>query len=385
MSKIGVVGAICGYDFILAKALVRNGADTVVFRPRPKNRAPGERNFSPECSPAGELEKENIYYFRSSWDFFRRARKCSLIVDINLGLISSLRYNYFLRFLSSFPPVINFTTGADITELIAQKKPLSYLYRLHLKTSSLTWAAPYPHAVKNLVRYRIFNTVFMRYPCYIAPEKPTPFKSGEEITFFHPSHLDWKVNDPGAHRNTAKGNDRFLRAFIRAVRGGLKAKCVILYRGSDREEAKKLIHEAGMEDYFIWKGHLTREELFREYEEADVVVDQFDIGGLGMISLEAMSAGRPVLIYIHEDSARLLYGEDLPPVLNCCSEEEIYAQIMHCGDRQYLDRRGRESREWVLRNHHWSTCLEKFFFYYSLFTREVLRKDASVGDSGLTL
>ena len=133
-----------------------------------------------------------------------------------------------------------------------------------------------------------------------------------------------------------------------------------------------MIGSQEMEDHFIWKEHLSREELFREYDEADVVVDQFDVGGLGMISVEAMSVGRPVLMYVHEDSARLLYGGDLPPVINCWSEEEIYSRIMQCADREFLDRKGKAARKWAFRNHHLSNCLKKFFFYYSLATGDLL-------------
>ncbi|HUU30165.1 MAG TPA: glycosyltransferase [archaeon] len=378
MFQVGVIGRIVGYDYILAESVLKNGLSCVVFRPHDKNGS-GLRDYCTRKSSFSEcLGKENIYLFKTPLDLFRQAKKCRLIIDINLGLLSGLRHLFFLRFLPFFPPIINLTTGSDIMELIAQKRALSCLYRFHLKTSSLTWTAPYPHALKNLIRYKIFNAVFLRYPYYLERQELTGRKPGEEIIFFHPSHLDWKVNDPGAHRVSAKGSDRFIRAFIRAVREGLKAKCVILYRGSDRDEAKKIIRAERMEDFFIWKGHLTRDELFQQYADSDVVVDQFDVGGVGMISCEAMSVGKPVLVYLHQDSARLLYGQDLPPILNCSSEDEIYSQIIKCGDRDYIKQKGEECRAWVFRNHDGRTCMDDFLFYYSLITGDTVKDYVSV-------
>jgi hypothetical protein len=80
-----------------------------------------------------------------------------------------------------------------------------------------------------------------------------------------------------------------------------------------------------------------------------------------------MSVGKPVMIYLQENCLRLLYPETMP-VLNCRSEEEIYAAIMKCRDREYLQRLGREAKAWVFKYHDWETCLDQFLFYYTLLT-----------------
>jgi glycosyltransferase involved in cell wall biosynthesis len=102
-----------------------------------------------------------------------------------------------------------------------------------------------------------------------------------------------------------------------------------------------------------------------------------------------MSTGKPVMIYIERNCARLIYPDD-PPILNCHSEEEIYEQIMKCADRQFLERLGKEAREWVYKYHNWETCLDQFIFYYTLLTghqiqdygweKNPYKKDKSAGE-----
>jgi glycosyltransferase involved in cell wall biosynthesis len=122
-----------------------------------------------------------------------------------------------------------------------------------------------------------------------------------------------------------------------------------------------------MEEKFIWKPHLTREELMKEYIEADVVVDQFFVGGYGGIAIEAMSAGKPVMIYLNENCLNLVCPEP-PPVLNCYTEDEIYKMIWKCADREFIEDIGKRAKEWVFKYYHWENCLDQFIFYYSLLT-----------------
>ena len=133
--------------------------------------------------------------------------------------------------------------------------------------------------------------------------------------------------------------------------------------------AKELIRNLGVEDRFIWKPHLTRDELVDEFRKADVVVDQFDVGGPGGgISMEAMSAGKPVMRYSQENCLNIFYAES-PPILNCRTEEEIYEQINRCRDRTYLQNVGEKAKEWVYKHHHWEKCLDQFHCYYALLTK----------------
>lgn len=360
-----IIGDLVQNDLLFAEHLSRKGLKCCVLRKQ--NRVSEAVTFFSQYHTY--FKEENVITIHSTWEFLKYAKKSRLIVSFTGSLISFLGFFWPFRPFLMLPPVINITTGSDITELANEKSVYGFIYRQYLHSVDINWCAPYPYSIRNIFLHNIPHVVFMRYPYYLLDNfnKDCINDNNQMISFFHVSHIDWKVMDAGETRNSSKGNDRFIRAFAKAVKFGLPAKCIILDRGPDREIAKKLIHDLGVEDRFIWKPHLSRDELVCEYYKSDVVVDQFDIGGYGGISIEAMSAGKPVLLYVDRACARLLYPED-PPVLNCHSEEEIYEQIMKCADRQFLEKLGKEAREWVYKYHNWETCLDQFIFYYTLLT-----------------
>ncbi len=370
---VGIVGSLCGFDLTLAEALSGRGLKCTVLRSREEEHT--NRNVSGEITPLATFFKHfdvaSVDYFDSSVAFVRKATNCKLILSVTLGVLQGLKYLYPCKYLRSFPPIINITTGADITELIELKSLKGLLYRHHLRSSALNWIAVYPHAIKNTIRFKLPNIAFMRLPYNVPDLGATNSDTGDELLFFHPTNLDWKVRNPGTRRNSSNGNDRFIKALARAIQSGLKARCIILFRGHDREEARMLIRDLGMADHFTFLPHLDRDALFEYFAAADVVVDQFDIGGMGGIAMEAMSAHRTVITYINENCHRLLYGDDIPPVLNCWSEDEILARILECRDRELLHRKGAQGHDWVRRNHHWSNCLDELLFYCSLLSGSV--------------
>jgi glycosyltransferase involved in cell wall biosynthesis len=382
-----IIGDLVQNDLLFAEHLSRKGLKCCVLR-KNKRISDTVTIFSQYHT---HFKDEEVITIHSAWEFLRYAKKCRLIVSFTGVLIYLLGFFWLFRPFLKLPPVINITTGSDITELANEKSVHGLIYRQYLHSVKLNWCVPYPYSIRNIFRYNIPRVVFMRYPYYLLDQdnKNRTNENNQTIFFFHVSHLDWKVNDPGENRNSSKGNDRFIRSFAKAVKSGLSAKCIILDRGPDREIAKKLIRDLGVENHFIWKPHLSRDELVNEYYKADVIVDQFDVGGFGGIAIEAMSTGKPVMIYIERNCARLIYPDD-PPILNCHSEEEIYEQIMKCADRQFLERLGKEAREWVYKYHNWETCLDQFIFYYTLLTghqiqdygweKNPYKKDKSAGE-----
>ena len=125
MFQVGIVGRICGVDLLMAEALLKNGLSCVIFRPSDEKKTLEGENIVEKGPFTDCISDENVYRFKSPFDFYRNARKCKLILDINLGLFSGLRCHSYLRFLPFFPPVINLTTGSDIAELIDKKSLLS--------------------------------------------------------------------------------------------------------------------------------------------------------------------------------------------------------------------------------------------------------------------
>lgn len=363
-----ITGELAGFDLLLAEHLSRRGLHCAVARRATPSGSPPQ--------PAGtytsyhtHFSPDDVVGVGTGMPFLALARQSRLIVSLTGALVGALgRVLWPLRHTLGLPPVINITTGSDIIELATEKSVRGWCYRQYLRFAALNWIAPYPQALSNVIALRVPNIVFMRFPYYLVGEtNPHGGLPMGRIRFFHPSNLDWKASDPGAQRYSSKGNDRFIRAFARAVDGGMDAECVFLDRGKDRALARALVSTLRLDNRVIWKPQLTRDELREELGRADIVVDQFDVGIFGGIAAEAMSMGKPVLIYLCESSMRLLYAE-LPPVLNAHREEEIHDQILRCRDRHFAQELGARAREWVYRHHHWDSCLDEFLFFFTLLT-----------------
>ena len=105
-------------------------------------------------------------------------------------------------------------------------------------------------------------------------------------------------------------------------------------------------HFAGVE--FATVERLSWRELRRRMAEADVVVDQLFMGWYGMVAVEAMAMGKPVLCFIRDDFEPRL---DRCPIVRCTKEdlaEPLAALLKDAAGRRRL---GEAGRDYVEREH----------------------------------
>jgi hypothetical protein len=101
---------------------------------------------------------------------------------------------------------------------------------------------------------------------------------------------------------------------------------------------------------FIWFDEVDQYELQQLIARADIVVDQFDVGGFGLIALEAMSQETAVLLHLDRKYLESQYGDSRIPVINIKEPEEI-ADFFLSTNKEELLQLGRKAKEWVWRNH----------------------------------
>ena len=370
MSKkydILIIGDLCSLDTLFAEHLSRVGLNVCILR-KIRSKECGISNINEYFT---HFDLSMIQYSNGSLDFLKYVYQSKLIVSFTGSFMGHLRYLFLVKKILFLPPVFHISTGSDMSELIKERSLLSYLYRNYLSFVDVIYTQPYPNILKNVIDLKLKNIYFdYSFPFYILDNLNDTVNKIEnsELIFFHFSHIDWQQNDNKKNRNSSKGTDRFLKAFLKALNNGLNAKCIILDRGSDKELAKNMINNSKYKNSFIWKPHLSRDELIQIMKDSDVLVDQFDVGGLGMGAIEGMSLSKSVMIYINEKSYKVQYLGNLPPVLNCQTEDEIYEQIMKCQDKKYLKEIGDKAREWVVRNHRWDNCMDDFLFHYQRLT-----------------
>jgi hypothetical protein len=73
----------------------------------------------------------------------------------------------------------------------------------------------------------------------------------------------------------------------------------------------------GLDAELVLVEGLHHDEAFERYRDADIVVDQLNSGWYGMLAIECMALGKPVVGYLHEDAARRTadaFGIEVPIV-----------------------------------------------------------------------
>ncbi|WP_147435673.1 glycosyltransferase [Halobellus sp. Atlit-38R] len=129
-----------------------------------------------------------------------------------------------------------------------------------------------------------------------------------------------------------------------------KSPLTVVHAPTDREnkgtkyliESVENLRENGFNIELQIVENVSHNEVLERFAEADVVADQFLRGWHGMISLEAMALGKPVIVYINEEYDQ--YATNMP-VLNTSVktiEHSLKKLIRDEGLRQQLSRDGRK-------------------------------------------
>lgn len=102
-------------------------------------------------------------------------------------------------------------------------------------------------------------------------------------------------------------------------------------------------------------------EIVALYHAHDLIVGQFNIGSLGMVELESMACGRPVICHYVENQS---YASP-PPIINAHSATEITEKIAYLLENPpELQMIGEASRAWVAKFHDYRQIANKLLVIY---------------------
>ena len=114
---------------------------------------------------------------------------------------------------------------------------------------------------------------------------------------------------------------------------------VIAY-GRDFQKTLALANHLGLYLHVLPK--VRHEDMSRYYWNSDVVIDRFKLGSLGMISLEAIASGRPVIVNV---SSRYEEYRDFP-LKDVGNEEEIAEAVLYADEGLW-----RKEYDYLMKNH----------------------------------
>jgi glycosyltransferase involved in cell wall biosynthesis len=145
-----------------------------------------------------------------------------------------------------------------------------------------------------------------------------------------------------------KGYDQIIKAMPEIMRFVPNARYLLVGKGSDQTRIEKLIAETGVQDAVILAGFVPDEELAEHYNLCDIFAMPSRAEGFGIVYLEALACGKPVLAGNKDGSRDALADGELGLLVDPDDTAGIAAEIIR-----------------VLRREHWRA---------NIFNPELLRQ-----------
>ena len=120
-----------------------------------------------------------------------------------------------------------------------------------------------------------------------------------------------------------KGYDQVLRALPALKRAFPDVRYVLGGRGSDRSRILRLINELGLTDSVILAGYIPEHELCAFYNLCDVFAMPSKGEGFGIVFLEALACGKPVIAGNKDGSVDAVLNGELGVLVDPESVDEI--------------------------------------------------------------
>lgn len=125
-----------------------------------------------------------------------------------------------------------------------------------------------------------------------------------------------------------KGYDQIIKAMPRILRHVPDARYLIVGKGPDKPRIERLIAEAGVRDAVILAGFIPDEELVDHYNLCDLFSMPSKAEGFGIVYLEALACGKPVLAGNKDGSRDAIADGELgilldPDDVDAIAEESI--------------------------------------------------------------
>jgi hypothetical protein len=153
-------------------------------------------------------------------------------------------------------------------------------------------------------------------------------KSSDEITILHsPSNL---------YHTRTKGTDYIIPALKQVA--AMPQYKVRLILPSEKDKSRSTPYSS------------TRYELFKHFKEADIVIDQLITGWYGLLSVEALAAGKEVICYVDEHLKPNLFPGCPIEIANVNNLEEV---IIKCIEKIRTGKQSsqQEKIDWVRKYH----------------------------------
>jgi glycosyltransferase involved in cell wall biosynthesis len=190
------------------------------------------------------------------------------------------------------------------------------------------------------------ETVSNFYPISTIFDKFEKFRKNFDFVVFSCARHYWKcTDDPVSH----KGNDKLIKGLAKAIRK-VNVGLILTAKGPDVDASRSLIRELGIEQNVLWLSEVPRREIYVAYSLCDIAAIEFVMGGYGGSGLEAMSMGKPTMVYMGLDQKTFqeVSWRPFPPIVNVHTPGDIEDALLDFAERpDYYRKIGEASRRWI--------------------------------------
>jgi len=342
--KIAVVGNLGQNGYMITKALRELGHQVDLFITCKNNNIPSTQdpaNYEQNYSHPSWVK---IYDTSNQISAFFVGRNIFSQYDRVIAITLSPAYIQFFN-----KDFISIATGSDLREFVFQNGIYNFLLKkAYQKTKHLFYLNPdHQSAIKKLNLES--KSTFLPYPMEIDKFNylEANQKQNEKLTVFWPTAWSTRL----------KGMDKFINACTALFNQGFDFNLQLVdHTNNDAMEKKdKNIMLDFIKKYqkniTVFQPIKNKEEIFKQYYQADIVADQFQIGSFGLVTAEAMCCKKPVMIYFDNDYAKY-YNNEAFPGLICQTSQEIADVIKkYINNQNELKIVGKISFAWIKKYH----------------------------------
>ena len=253
-----------------------------------------------------EIEKQHIIRTRGLWSkTFGLAFK-TLRAKGDLYHANYLLQDCYIALRAGKKPVLGHAHGSDLRATL--KHPiLGRIVRHNLMhCDKIIVSTP---DILNIAKLYRADSIYLPNPVDAELFYPKPIEERKEKTrVLIASDSNWAV----------KGTNIAIKALSTIKK---EVEVSIIRQGKDLERTTALASSLGLDLHILPRAPHTT--INKYYWDADVVIDRFALGSLGMVSLEAISCGRPVLAYVSSE-----YPENADFPLRDLRDEETIAETI---------------------------------------------------------
>ncbi len=190
------------------------------------------------------------------------------------------------------------------------------------------------------------------YMCRDLPETALEVPDNPRLRIFCGTRLTWKKPiPPGVSPLDYKGSDIMIRGVGRFHRANrIPFEFRIFEKGLHVEDTKILVEEEGLTDQVTWLSEMPLHRFYEELAAADVCIEQLGESCIGMVGLDAMAIGKPVIGNVHPEIWQRHLKEEWP-ICHATTAEEVEDHLMRLFTDPSLRRSiGKKARAFVLRH-----------------------------------